>query len=262
MNIFSYDSKLVHILNRLTDLMILNLLTIIGLVPIFCLLLTLTGFFALTLLTVGVSALSVFSGMFLSALHYCLIKMVRNEESYTFRSFFKSCRDNWKQGSLIGTLFLLFFGILWADTRIFAMMPDTGTGGVSAGTVMSVICYIVMALAYFAFLYVFPLQARFVNSVRATLKNSLLIAVLSFPRTLLMAAVWIVVTVLLYFFSVQIMPFMILFGISVPAYLCAYIYSPVLRRFEPSEEKATDVDNERTDERVFTDEKTTDNESS
>ena len=124
-------------------------------------------------------------------------------------------------------------------------MPEqTAAGGLSVATVMSVLCYVIMALVYLAFLYAFPLQARFVNSVRATLKNSLLMAILSFPRTLLMAAVQIVVVVLLYFFSVQIMPFMILFGISAPAYLCAHIYSPVLKRFEPEEEKDKDSSEE------------------
>lgn len=245
MNIFAYDSKLVRVLNRLTDLMVLNLLTIVGLIPIFCLLLMLVGLLPVTPVMIIVSLLSVFSGTFLTALHYCLIKMVRNEDSYTFRSFFKSCKDNLKQGSIIGTLFLLAFGILWADTRIFRLMPEqTAAGGLSVATVMSVLCYVIMALVYLAFLYAFPLQARFVNSVRATLKNSLLMAILSFPRTLLMAAVQIVVVVLLYFFSVQIMPFMILFGISAPAYLCAHIYSPVLKRFEPEEEKDKDSSEE------------------
>ena len=40
------------------------------------------------------------------------LKLVRDEESYTVRSFFKSFKENFKQGSVIGiimTLLLVFF---------------------------------------------------------------------------------------------------------------------------------------------------------
>ena len=245
MNIFAYDSKLVHILNRLTDLMLLNILTIIGMIPLFCLVMIFAGLLAVTPVSVFIAALSVFSGTALTALHYCLLKIVRGEDAYTFRSFFKACKVNFKQGSVIGTLFLLVYGVLLADVRIFRLMQESATEGILTSTnIMNIICFAAMIFVFMDFLYAFPLQARFQNTIRATLKNAFLMAILSFPRTVLMAAVQIAVYVLAYYFSVQIMPFMILFGISAPAYLCTMIYSPVLKRFEPEEE----IDADSTDE--------------
>ena len=64
--IFDMDSPVMRFLGRLADLMILNLVTLLCCLPV---------------VTIGAS---------LTAMHYVLLKMVRNEESYIVRSFFKS----------------------------------------------------------------------------------------------------------------------------------------------------------------------------
>ena len=63
---FDLDSPIMRTLNRLADLMWLNILTLLCCLPI---------------ITAGAS---------LTAMHYVLLKMVRNEESYISRAFFKS----------------------------------------------------------------------------------------------------------------------------------------------------------------------------
>ncbi|MBF1040390.1 MAG: hypothetical protein HXK92_01775, partial [Lachnospiraceae bacterium] len=90
-------------------------------------------------------------------------------------------------------------------------------------------------LLYGMLLYVYPLQARFYNPVGRTIRNSLLMEIAAFPRTLLMMAVSALVLVLIYFAGNYAVPIAILFGISVPAYLQAMIYVPYFKRLEEKE---------------------------
>ena len=64
--LFNIDSPVMRFLGKVADLMILNLVTLLCCIPV---------------VTIGAS---------LTAMHYVLLKMVRNEESYIVRSFFKS----------------------------------------------------------------------------------------------------------------------------------------------------------------------------
>ena len=75
--IFSLDSPLFSFLNKVADLILLNILTMICCLPI---------------ITIGAS---------MTALHYVVLKMVRDEESYIVRSYFKSFRQNFKQATII-----------------------------------------------------------------------------------------------------------------------------------------------------------------
>lgn len=79
-HIFSLDGKLFLFLNRLADLLLLNILWLITSIP---------------LLTIGAST---------TALYYVTLKCVRNEENYIVRSFFRSFRQNFRQATIILSL--------------------------------------------------------------------------------------------------------------------------------------------------------------
>ncbi len=87
MNIFNLDSPIMRALGKVADLMWLNVLTMICCIPI---------------ITIGPS---------LTALHYMALKIVRDEECYITKGFFKSFRENFRQGVLIGIL-TLFVSLL------------------------------------------------------------------------------------------------------------------------------------------------------
>ena len=71
------DSPFMRFLSVLADLMILNFLTILCCIPV---------------VTAGAS---------FTAMHYVLIKMVRNEEGYIAKSFFHAFKQNLGQGIFI-----------------------------------------------------------------------------------------------------------------------------------------------------------------
>ena len=227
MKFLDIDSPLMQALSKLADLMWLNLLTLLLCVP------------------------SITVGPALTAMHYVALKIVRNEECYIARSFFQSFRENFKQGTLIWLLFLALGLVLGGD--LFILSSAEGKYGV----VLNAAVTIVGILLLFDFLYVFPVLARFRNTIRGTLKNALLISIMQFPKTLLMIVVYLI-PVLLFLFVYQVIPIVLLFGFSVPAWVAAKMNNKLFKSLEdrileeqPKEENAR---TEGEDERIFRDE--------
>lgn len=203
MRIFQPDSPLMEALARMADLVILNIVTMLCCLPV------------------------VTAGAALAGMHYVLLKMARDEEGYIVRSFFKSFRENLRQGIALWLIFLAFAGIFLLDMRL------TGAGAAAAGLPFVFRCLLVAfaAYAYAVFLYAFPLLARFRNTVRGTLRNAAILAALALPRTVAMAVVSIVPVAAIWMFP-PVIPVFFFIGFSGPGYLCAFLYSPVFKKIE------------------------------
>ena len=74
---FNYEGPFFNVLNRLSDLVILNVLWFICCLPI---------------VTIGAST---------TALYYVTIKIVNDEDAYVAKNFFKSFRQNFLQSTVI-----------------------------------------------------------------------------------------------------------------------------------------------------------------
>lgn len=228
MKFFDLESPLMQVLNKVADLMILNLLTVLCCIPI---------------ITTGAS---------LTAMHYVALKMARNEECYIARDFFKSFKLNLKQGTAIWLIELFIIVVLAGD---FLIMSRTD---ISFGNVLKVVLSVIALLALFTFTFVFPVLAKFENTVLRTIKNAFFIGVLQFPKTIAMM-VLSVVPIVLFFLFPQITPIIFLFGLTAPAWLSAKMYSGYFRKLEeqitaanvPAEGETPEVGE---DERIFKDE--------
>ena len=151
-----------------TDNPIMNFLTIVCDIVILHFLWLLTS---LPILTIGAST---------TALYYTTMKCIRNGQGGVVKLFFKSFRENFKQATGIGVLALLA-GVLCAFDMWFA---------VSRNIKSMLVIFTIMSLIYlFTVLYVFPLQAQFENTVKATIKNAFLMSIKNLPWTLLMVAI-------------------------------------------------------------------------
>lgn len=203
--IFDMDSPVMRFLGRVADLMILNLVTLLCCLPV---------------VTIGAS---------LTAMHYVLLKMVRNEDSYIIRSFFKSFKENFKQATVIWLIMLLFLIVFGADIMII------NHSGMEFPSALKIILFALAMIGYMVMCYVFPVLCRFENTIRKTIKNALFMAILSFPKTIVMMVLYVSPIILIYFFTMAV-PLVILFGISAPAYLSAMLYSGTFKKFEPEEE--------------------------
>lgn len=223
-NIFNLDSPIMRALSRMTDLLILNLLTLVCCIPI---------------VTAGAS---------LTACHYMALKMARHEEAYVVRGFFKSFKQNLKQGTIIWLMLLFVIVILASDLMILNSMEF------AYKTPLKVVIMIVGILVLFTATFVFPTLAKFDNPIMRTIKNAFVISVLQFPKTIVMILLNLIPFALL--FVIQIAPLSFLFGFSVPAFVSAFLYSKFFKKLEeqiieqnggPKEEP------EESEERIFFD---------
>lgn len=225
MKLFDLDGPLIQALNKVADLMILNLLTLACCIPV---------------VTAGAS---------LTAMHYVALKMARNEECYIARDFFKSFRLNFRQGTLIWLLELLIIALLVGDFLILRNM-DVAFGGV-----MKIILQVIALIELFHFTFAFPVLAKFDDTVMRTMKNALIICIAQFPKTIAMI-ILAAIPAVLFVFAPQITPILFLFGLAVPAWLSAKMYSGYFRLLEAQSAGAASVEiqKEEEEERIFRDE--------
>ena len=152
--IFGMDSGVMRFLTVVANLAILNVLFVVCSLPV---------------VTLGAS---------LTALNYVVLQMIRQEDSYMARAFFRGFRQNFRQATAIWLILLaagIFLGAdYWSVARYFSG---------ALRTVMFISLTILAVMWVMVFLYVFALQARYENPVKQTMKNALFMALLRLPYT-------------------------------------------------------------------------------
>ena len=180
------------------DLLALNLMVLVCLVPV------------------------VTAGAGLTAMNDLIVHLVRREESYLFRPFFRSFRENFRQSTLLWLVFLAAGALLYFDYHAAAVYLPMLRYPIAA------IAILVLAVG----MYAFALLSRYENTVWGTLKNAVSLAVAFFPRTLGMVvftlAFWLLA---LHFYQIGV-PVLLLFGVSLPCYVCALLLRGVFDKIE------------------------------
>ena len=218
--LFNMDNKFFTVMGRVADLIMLNVVFLICCLPI---------------VTIGAS---------LTALHYVTLKMARNEESYIIRSFFKSFRQNFRQATVIHLIMLAVGIILYLDLNIASGMD---------GSISRVLYILLIAFGFLylmIFLYIYPVLAKFYNSIRNTFRNSFLMAVRHLPYTILMAVITLAPAsvFLIQSFRVQssVIMLLILLGFALEAFINGHFLVRIFDNYIPKDEPA-DTDSGNTD---------------
>ncbi|MBE5848429.1 MAG: DUF624 domain-containing protein [Lachnospiraceae bacterium] len=198
--IFSQDGPLTFILNTIADLVILNILTILFCIPV---------------VTAGAS---------LTAMYYVLIKMVRHEESYVAKMFFRSFRQNLFQATVIWICVMLGTAGLFCMNRAFSEDASMHT--------MQILIGVVSILFLCGIVYIFPVLSKFDNSIRATVRNAYLMSMLHLPKTILIFAIVVTFAAMYVILFLNVIPIMVLAGLTLPGYLTAYLFSGIFKRYE------------------------------
>lgn len=194
---FCQSGWLYRFLDRLWDLIILNILFILTCIPF---------------VTIGASV---------SALYSVTMKGVRLEDSYLIHSYLTAFKKNLKKGTIIWILLTAVWIILGVD--IFLIGKNNGflvfLGGV-AGTVWVLIS-----------LYVFQFQAYYENSVQNTILNAFVASIKFFPLTVQLIGIFLLPILILFllcaFFSTYISWFCSIFifiGFSGLAWVSSFLY--------------------------------------
>ena len=215
---FSMDNKFFVFMGKVADLCLLNLVCLACCIPI---------------VTAGAS---------ITALYYVTLKMVRNEESYIFKSFFKSFKQNFRQATIIHLIMVAAAVLLYLDTNIVKAM------GEPMSQIMSVI-FAVFTLVYaMILLYLYPILAKFYNSVKNTFTNAVLMAIRHLPYTIIMLIICALPLLIFFVPSLQmqmtLILLLLLFGMAVIAYLNSFFLVKVFDKYIP-ENSEVDADGGR-----------------
>lgn len=202
--IFNLDNPVWNFMSKVADLIILNILVIICSLPIF---------------TIGASW---------TALYFVTIRMVRKEEGYIIKDFFRSFRENFKQATIIWLLALAAVGVFVGDVMIYRMIPEQIPKALMIAVV--VLGYLVLG----TIIYVFPLLSRFHNTVKGTIKNAFLVSIINVPYTIVFV-ILIAIPIFLTIFVTETAPFIVTIGFSLPAYISSIFWVRIFRKFEPKE---------------------------
>ena len=216
MNIFEEGSPFQRFLNKMADLLILNIITMLMCLPI------------------------ITAGAALTAMHYVLLKMVRGEEGYILKSFFRSFKREFRQATVLWILYVALAALM-ASNLVLVLQ---GSGRYPIWLPSSIVVVAVLELMFM--IYTFAMLSRFDDTIYHTLLNAVTLTFAELPRSLEMAVITLVP--LIAFLRVSILlPVLVLFGLSVPGYACAMIYVPVFRKIEKQiweEENAEDTEEE------------------
>lgn len=192
-----------------------------------------TGFVVLSLLWLLCSLPLVTMGAANTALYTMTLRMVRNEDGKTATGFFRAFKDNFKEATIIHFFLaaaLLFLGGYWLAV---GMLPE------KIQPFFQGFCILVAIQMLMELLFVYPVQARFENTVWNTMKNAWMIAAGHFPVFLavcliagLPVGIFLANTVLF----IRLFPFWILLAPGLIAWLNSFLFDHCFKKYIPEEE--------------------------
>lgn len=197
---FSVDGGLYRFLGKFWDLVRLNFMWLL---------------FSLPVITIGASTVAAYS---------VAMKMVDDEEGYVARSFVSAFKANFRQGTVMGLVFLAATYAIYLDYEINRVSEE--------GSIILIVIGIVSVFVYVtAMLYSFPLLARYENGIVATIQNSMEISRRYFGRTLLIVGM-LLVEYIVFHFNTVLLCFGFLFGVSFAIFTVAAFSKRIFQEIE------------------------------
>jgi len=158
-----------------------------------------------------------------AALYSVMLRRVRNEEGAILKGFFQAFRENFRQGTIAGLIFIAINLLMFLDYRLISVIQNVTLAAVSAAAIMMVV---LMTAGVFA--YVFPLIARYENSLKAIFNNAWRLAVINLPKTIALVVLNNLPILFLILRTDIFVPFIMLWCFIL-AGAAAYINSKILR---------------------------------
>lgn len=202
MGIFAQESKLTRVLNRVGDLILLNVLTLAACMPV---------------VTIGAAV---------SAMYAVTLKMVHDEEGKITAAYFHAFRENWKQSTAIWLIGGGLSGILYMDIWLLGKVQYSFTHP------YKILLFILSLIVLMFTLFALVTQARFENSLKNTIKNGVLFCAIHFLKSILMFLV-VLIPAALVFISCRTFSVIVLIGVSGPAFLTSIYFRSLFQDFEP-----------------------------
>lgn len=183
---FSMDSPLMNVLTKVADLILINIMFLVVSIPI---------------VTIGAGY---------TAMYSVCMKLVKDEEGSVTKQFLKAFKENFKQATIMWVPML----VIAAGLIIDYIVVKRGASPKSFETII----YVLAAIWAILFINIFPLIAKFENSILNTIRNALVVAFVHIVKTVFMALFVIVPWVLTYR-KIEIFPVFAMLGCSVPVFI-------------------------------------------
>ena len=203
--IFNMDNGFFRALSKLVDCIWLNFLFVLTCIPVF---------------TIGAS---------MTALYYTMQKVIRNDRGYVSSEYWHALKTNFKQATLTWLIVLAVGLLTFFDIHFMKAMDKAGQPLGKAYVFFQVL----LALEILWCTYLFPYMSRFINGMKATMKNAALIAVLNLPWTLLILVLLVVTGLIMY-----LIPIGIFFAPVLFTWVLNRILERVFRKYMTEEDKA------------------------
>lgn len=197
---FAYDGKVMGVVQKIGEVILLNLMFLLTSIPI---------------VTIGPSCTS---------FYYAMIKSVRRDCGSPVQEYLASFKRTWKKGCVL-TLFIL----VW----VFGLAYGWMTAGDHASNTIAVIYLVLLAVTVGILVYLFPVFSRFEMKLIEILKLSFVMCIRHLPVTLLLVAG----SALLVWLLIYIVPMPCV--LVLPGVWCLAATFPmewVLRKYMPHEE--------------------------
>ena len=153
----SEDSPVVSIAEQISEVIIAGFLWLIACIPI---------------ITIGAS---------ITAVYGCIFRIQEKREGYLTKDFWKLFKECFRSSTIIYLVGVAVVAMLYLDYQIFA--TD------SRLDILQVLVVAGGILVAEIFTYAFPMESYFENSLKATVKNALLLGISNIPYTLLMLGI-------------------------------------------------------------------------
>ena len=191
-----FDGRIFRFATKVSNLFLLNILWLIFSIPI---------------ITMGAAT---------SALYYVTLKMVKNEEGYIVKSFWNAFRENLKQGIIIELVLLVGGVILLGDIWYFLHLGNI------FGYIFAAIFSIGLTIYVLTLIFIFPLLAKYSNTVFGTLKNAVLMSLTHLPSSIALA-VLLIIMLYGFYVSVHLMIIFSVIGASGYAYFGSILFRSI-----------------------------------
>lgn len=203
MNLLAYNSPVIRFFERVFELIVLNLLTLLLCAPL------------------------VTAGAAMSALYAALFDM-RQQKGRAIKGYFRTFGREFKPALPLGLLCAA--ALLAYGAYLYLLYPALSAEAGWAWVAVSALG----ALFFFPMAYVFALFAKFQNTVRSTVVNAFLMSVRHLGTTLLVLLLNAPVVVLLLLvpaWSAYVVLIWLFIGISLPAYFASGLFLRVFRKY-------------------------------
>ena len=214
--IFSTDNPFNMFMTKIFDLAWINIMWLICCIPI---------------VTIGAAT---------SSMYYLTLKMIRDEEGGITKTFFKQFAVNFKKSIPMTLIMVVVAAILVFDFHVLSAVSGSNIASIMYG---GCIALAILAVGYFSALW--PVFARFENTVKNTLINAGKIAVANLPKTLL---VMVINAIPVAWFLISPETFIFIFwlwfiiGVSGSAYINSLLFIDLFDRLEEKSEEANEIE--------------------